>query len=266
MDGRIALVGGDEFRPGCEEMDRAILRATGVERPSLLVLPTAAADQNPSKAASNGVSYFASLGADASPLMALDGAHANDDELLAPVDEADVVYLTGGSPQRLLDVLRGSLLLEKLERALHRGAIVAGSSAGAMVMGEWMRFRGWRRALGVARGVATLPHHEGSDPDRVAQEMAASAPPGRGGPGHRRQDRMPGRAVGMGGAGRRRRNRVPGRQLAPLLRRRHAETRGVRQICGWKARRPWSPEADPASGGPRPFSSPGRARGSSSPT
>ena len=178
LDGRIALVGGDEFRPGCEEMDGAILRAAGVERPSLLVLPTAAADQNPSKAASNGVSYFASLGADASPLMVLDGAHANDDELLAPVDEADVVYLTGGSPQRLLDVLRGSLLLEKLERALHRGAIVAGSSAGAMVMGEWMRFRGWRRALGVARGVATLPHHEGSDPDRVAQEMAASAPPG----------------------------------------------------------------------------------------
>ena len=101
MDGRIALVGGDEFRPGCEEMDRIILRAAGVERPSLLVLPTAAADQNPSKAASNGVSYFTSLGADASPLMVLDGAHANDDQLLSPVDEADVVYLTGGSPQRL---------------------------------------------------------------------------------------------------------------------------------------------------------------------
>ena len=66
---RIALVGGDEFRPGCEEMDRAILDSTGLERPSLLVIPTAAAQEKPEKAASNGVSYFSALGADASPLM-----------------------------------------------------------------------------------------------------------------------------------------------------------------------------------------------------
>ena len=66
MGGIIGLVGGDEFRPGCEGMDRTILETTGVRRPSLLVVPTAAAGENPSRAASNGVAYFSSLGAIAS--------------------------------------------------------------------------------------------------------------------------------------------------------------------------------------------------------
>jgi len=176
LDGRIALVGGDEFRPGCEDMDRVILRSTGIERPSLLVVPTAA-DKYPSKAASNGVSYFAELGAESSALMVLDRSQANDPDLVSITDAADVVYFTGGNPAHLLDTLRGSLLLTKVEQALERGAIVAGSSAGAMVMGPWMRFREWRQALGIA-GVVTLPHHERHDPDQLAKELADAAPSG----------------------------------------------------------------------------------------
>lgn len=174
----IGLVGGDEFRPGCEEMDNAILKATGEKRPSLLVIPMAAAGQNPSKAAANGVDYFNALGADASALMVLDGKDANDETLLSPVDAADVLYFTGGDPAHLLETLQGSVLLGRVERALERGAVVAGSSAGAMVMGPWMRFREWRRALGIAPDVVTLPHHERSEHDKVAEELAGSAPPG----------------------------------------------------------------------------------------
>ena len=176
MGGPIALVGGDEFRPGCEEMDRAILAATGLEHPTLLVLPTAAAGENPSRAAANGVAYFSGLGADASAVMVLEKAQANDAELLSPVESADVMYFTGGNPAHLLDTLASSLLLEKMKKALDRGAVLAGSSAGAMVIGSWMRFRSWGEALGILPGVATLPHHERSDPDSVAKELAGSAP------------------------------------------------------------------------------------------
>ena len=178
MSGAIALVGGDEFRPGCEGMDRALLEASGVASPTLLVLPTAAARENPGLAAANGVRHFAALGADASALMVTEPSHANDAGLVAPLESADVVYLTGGSPTHLLDVLSGSLLLERLLAAHGRGAVLAGSSAGAMALGEWMRFRGWRRALGVVPGVAVLPHHERADPDAVAAELVESAPDG----------------------------------------------------------------------------------------
>jgi len=176
MSGYIALVGGGEFRVGCEAMDLEILRATGRDRPTVLVIPTAAADQNPSKAASNGRGYFSSLGAVASTLMVLNPAQASDVEFLAPVDSADVLYFTGGSPRHLLSVLQGSLLLKKLKVTLARSAVVAGSSAGAMVLGSWMRFHDWTEALGVVEGVAILPHHERSDPSTVMKQLKLKTP------------------------------------------------------------------------------------------
>ena len=43
MAGRMALVGGDDFRSGCEETDSEILKATAKSRPRVLIIPTAAA-------------------------------------------------------------------------------------------------------------------------------------------------------------------------------------------------------------------------------
>jgi len=175
--GPIALVGGDEFRDGCEPMDREILAVAGATRPKVLIVPTAAARQNPSKAAANGVSYFARLGALAESLMVLDPRDADDDGLASRVSWADVVYLTGGDPSHLLDVLRGSRLLEAIRTAVAGGVVLAGSSAGAMVLGEWMRYGGTRPALGLLDGLAVLPHHERSNPDTVAADLAEAGYP-----------------------------------------------------------------------------------------
>ena len=176
MAGRIALVGGDEFREGCEAMDEVILAATGKQTPVTLVIPTAAASERPERAAQNGARHFSTLGADAHPLMVLDRKDAMDPGLVSEIDSADLVYLTGGNPAHLLDSLTESTLLARIEAALDRGAVLAGSSAGAMVMGSWMRFREWRRSLGIAEGIATLPHHERADSDSTLRELDTSAP------------------------------------------------------------------------------------------
>ena len=160
-------------------MDAAILEATEARRPRVSIVPTAAAAQNPAKAASNGVAYFSALGADASAVMALGPADAADPDLIGPLEQADVVYLAGGDPAHLLDTLRGSPMLAALHDALARGAVVAGSSAGAMVLGSRMRYRGWLDTLGVVDGVIVLPHHERADPESVAAELAREAPPGQ---------------------------------------------------------------------------------------
>ena len=178
MPRAIILAGGDEFRSNCVEMDSQILRATEVEAPRVLIVPTAAVT-GPQKAASDGVRHFSQLGADASALMVLDEKHANDEELIAPVSEASVVYFTGGSPDHLLGALRGSALFSHLKEMLGKGMVLGGSSAGAMVLGSMMRrpsSRGWVEGLGVAEGVGVLPHHERSDPSTVAAELARSAP------------------------------------------------------------------------------------------
>ena len=84
MPGEIALVGGDEFRLGCEEMDREIMRASGQYPASVLVVPTAAVT-GPAKAANDGITHFAALGGESSHLMLLEKQQAEDPAFFAPV-------------------------------------------------------------------------------------------------------------------------------------------------------------------------------------
>ncbi len=72
MAGLIALVGGNEFRSDCEPMDRELLARLPAE-PKVVLLPTAAAHENPRLAADNGVRYFRRLDAQASAAMIVDG-------------------------------------------------------------------------------------------------------------------------------------------------------------------------------------------------
>ena len=179
MLGSIVLAGGDEFRPGCEETDSAIIASRGPGPVRVIIVPTAAVT-GPSKAASDGVSHFSKLGAVASELMVLDSRHANDPEMADQVSGVSVVYFTGGDPGHLLDNIRGTKLLERLLEELEKGAVVGGSSAGAMVMGSMMRRPptwDWGPALGVAAGLAVLPHHEHSDPPTVVQDLSVTVPP-----------------------------------------------------------------------------------------
>ena len=175
MSESIALVGGNEFIDGCKKMDSAILESTNKKRPSVLIVPTAATRQNPHKAASNGVSYFSSLGANASALMIINSRDANNKDLLKPTETSDVIYLTGGDPIFLLDTLSESEFLHKINSALKNGTLIAGSSAGAMVMGQWMLYKNWRKALGITSSI-TLPHHNLSNPALKARELVATAP------------------------------------------------------------------------------------------
>ena len=173
MAGLMALVGGEEFRQYCKEMDQEIMRATGKDPARVVVIPTAAVT-GPAKAANDGVTHFAALGGDAAQLMVLDREQAQDDQLAQGVAGADVIYFTGGDPGHLLESLRDSRLLAAILERVEQGAILAGSSAGAMVMGSQMRrprAGGWAPGLGLAAGIVVLPHHERSDPAEVAQQL-----------------------------------------------------------------------------------------------
>ena len=179
MPGEIVLAGGEEFRSGCEEMDSFILGATGLEHASVLILPTAAVT-GPQKAAADGVRHFGSLGADASGLMVLERSHAEDEAVISPVSEAAVVYFTGGDPGHLMATLKESKLLGRLQQELERGAIVGGSSAGAMVMGSLMwrsSAKQWVQGTGIAQGLAVLPHHETGDPAMVVKWLESTGLP-----------------------------------------------------------------------------------------
>ena len=178
MAGAICLVGGEEFRRGCEEMDREIMRTSGQDPARVVVIPTAAVT-GPAKAANDGVTHFAGLGGEATRLMVLDKTQADDAGFVQRSGEAGVVYFTGGSPEHLLEALRDSHLLRSILTAVDNGAVLAGSSAGAMVLGSLMRrprSGGWVEALGIVPGIAVLPHHESRDPEETSQQLRGQSP------------------------------------------------------------------------------------------
>ena len=176
MNLHIALVGGNEFQNGCEDMDEEILKTIGVRRPKVVILPTAAAKENPLKSASNGISYFSRLGTEASAMMILSKKEAMNNDFMSPINKADLVYITGGNPEQLLNTLRGSYLLKKLIHILNRGAVLVGSSAGAMVFGSRMHFNKWTKALSILHDIAILPHHEHSNPSDITRKLRNVTP------------------------------------------------------------------------------------------
>ncbi len=173
------MVGGDEFRASCVVMDRHVLELTATANPRVAIIPTAAARENPGLAASNGVRHFSGLGADAYSVDVVRREDAENPRIVAQLDGANVIYFTGGSPEHLHSVLAGSAFLAAVAEACDAGAIWAGSSAGAMVLGSVMRRPSSGSpvspALGMVANVMVLPHHERSDPHAVTDQLAGSA-------------------------------------------------------------------------------------------
>jgi cyanophycinase len=160
-------------------MDRRIL--AGLEpRPRVVILPTAAARENPGLAAENGVRHFNRLGGKAEAAMVVDSESARDGKWLGLIRKADLVYLTGGDPVHLLETLRNSAAWEAALEAWKGGRALAGSSAGAMVLGGqmWAPGQGWRRGLGLLPQLAILPHHARLAKAWKVKNMLTSIPDG----------------------------------------------------------------------------------------
>lgn len=161
--GSMILMGGNEFRTECVEMDRSALARLADQPARVVVVPTAAAYQQPAAAAQNGIRHFDMLGAKASAAMIISRADANSRDLARQFDRANLVYLTGGDPWHLLQTLRDTRCWEAIAAVWKRGGAVAGASAGAMVMGDRMWWNSmWAVGLGMAPKVAVLPHHRTS--------------------------------------------------------------------------------------------------------
>ena len=171
MTGVLALVGGAEWREKCT-FDADLLAASGGSE--VLVLPTASAYEHPDRAVEWATRYFEGLGASVRGLMVLRRPDAEDPANAAAVADARFVYLGGGSPLHLRSVLKDSKLWEALVSAWQNGAVVAGSSAGAMVLGDPMvdpRGGAFTLGLGLIEQLAVVPHHETWPPERAHRTM-----------------------------------------------------------------------------------------------
>jgi cyanophycinase len=189
MRGPVALVGAGEFLPAMLDFDRALLEATGRDRPRVVILPTASYPDGEDvfqRWAAMGVAHFASLGAEVEPVLVRHRGDAADPAACQAIGESDLVYLSGGKPAHALDALAGSLVGRALLDANARGAVLAGCSAGAMALaGHSFSFRirllpwllRWRPGLGFVPGASVVPHYD-AWPEPLSALIALQSPRG----------------------------------------------------------------------------------------
>jgi cyanophycinase len=191
--GPLALVGSGEYTPAMESTDRFLLDQIGRRNTArVMVIPTASALETgaPERWNRMGVEHFTALGAQVEPQLLLTRDDAHDPQIVAALHTADLCYFSGGDPQYLVEALSDTPAWEAIRAGHAGGAVLAGCSAGAMMLGGYTLairelIRGqspqWLPALGLLPHIAVMPHF-----DRVAQfvgeelfqAIVASAPAG----------------------------------------------------------------------------------------
>lgn len=170
MNGLIALLGSGEYLPVMDEVDNYLLANCGANgrTPRVVCLPTAAGQERQSswgRWMQMGEEHFKRLGADATALPIIDSASANDAKHESIIEAADLIYFSGGSPNYLYKTMNGSRAWSAAQKAWSRGAVYAGCSAGAMILGERMPdisrvgFK-TQQAFGIAPATFILPHFD----------------------------------------------------------------------------------------------------------
>ena len=163
--GYVLLEGGAEFGGRMRDPDlRGIERAGGFAAPIRIIPAAAAPDDNHQRAGNNGIRWFQGLGAEnvlSVPLI--DKTSANDDNVSQSLRVAKLIYVLGGFTQYLGQTLKDSLAWHAVMDAYRKGAVVAGSSAGAMVMCQMYFDPGTGKivdGLNLVPNSLVLPHHD----------------------------------------------------------------------------------------------------------
>lgn len=172
--GAIALVGSGEYLPQMDEIDRFLLDTLGIAKPRVALLPTASGLElgMPERWNAQGAEHFQALGVEVTPVALIGRADAEDPQIVAALEGADMYYFSGGNPEHVIETMRGTPAWEAIAAGYRRGAVLAGCSAGAMMLGSYTLsvrsvIRGqaprWLPAMGIVPGIVIMPHF-----DRVA--------------------------------------------------------------------------------------------------
>jgi cyanophycinase-like exopeptidase len=165
MSGRIALVGSGEYLPVMQDIEAWLLE----DRPKKFVqLATAASlegERSLNKWHTLGRESAERLGAEQVVLDIRTRADAELDHNVAALEDAGLIYLSGGNPGHLARTLRGTKVWKAIRNQWSAGASIAGCSAGAMALCHYVpEFRhpksGGEDGLGLIMNARVIPHFD----------------------------------------------------------------------------------------------------------
>ena len=171
MAGTLALVGAGEFLDSMSAVDRQLLDRAGGS--NVVVLPTASAPDGagvPERWIRMGVDHFTRLGAQTTGLLVLDRAACDAAANAEQVRAANLVYFSGGKPDYLRRTLEGTAVWSAVRAVFDRGGVIAGCSAGAMIMGGFVPefsmkagvpwINRWHASFALLPDAIVVPHYD----------------------------------------------------------------------------------------------------------
>ena len=142
----LTLVGSGEFTKSMDETDIFLLELaknnfniTNQEIVKVAIIPTAAGQEKDySKWIEKGIQHFKNLGASPIGFDLLTKKDAENKKFIEKIKTCQIIYFSGGDPGYLFYSLYETEFWATIYNLYKNGAILCGSSAGAMVMGEYV--------------------------------------------------------------------------------------------------------------------------------
>src|SRR6476469_5425905 len=137
----LLIIGGAEDRIGRSVVLKRFIKLAGGRRSHIVVIPTASSYAGEVSEAYRDV-FTRLRGGDVSVVHPGPRRDSNDPTMVKALDTATGVFITGGSQVKLAQNIVGTPVGDAVVRAYERGAVVAGTSAGASIMSRYMISRG----------------------------------------------------------------------------------------------------------------------------
>lgn len=139
--GKLIAIGGNEDKlDDIKVLKRVVSEARGRDT-KVEVITTAS--ENPRLLSDTYERVFQRIGVDSFGHINISTrSDAADRSLVERINDADLIFFTGGDQLRLSSILGGSFFLEAVHKRFLEGAVVAGTSAGAAALSETMIYDG----------------------------------------------------------------------------------------------------------------------------
>lgn len=139
MTGSLALVGSGEYLPAMRDLEQSLID-DGIQngkKPIYIQIPTAAGQESKERLhywRELGERQAEALGIEARFLPIFDRDSALNEEYASLIENAALIYLSGGDPHYLATTLIDTPIWDAIYENFTTGASLAGCSAGAMVL------------------------------------------------------------------------------------------------------------------------------------
>ncbi|MBB6622587.1 cyanophycinase [Clostridium gasigenes] len=141
INGNLIIIGGAEDKEGKKEILKKVCEFINKDNDTILVATIAT--EYPKEALKKYKEVFTKLGVkNIKGLDISNRVHAFEEENLNSINEAALIFFTGGDQLRITSIVGGTPIYDALKKASKRGCIIVGTSAGASVMSDTMIVQG----------------------------------------------------------------------------------------------------------------------------